>query len=166
MRRDLFADALPSSQYQSKVLSKPTSSRLLKGDDHALPAPYNKRGSVKEADVLRAVKDALNAMNVWHRRLDGTGKVINGKAGLQMIPGAMAGMPDILACVQGRLIAIEVKCPGGRVSAAQYGTLRGIHDAGGLAIIVCDAEKLALTLQTTPWTIHATAVLDNWLLIL
>jgi hypothetical protein len=165
-KRDLFDGALPAGAYQAKVLSKPVSRKLLAGDDHALPAPYNRRTEVREADVLKGVKDVLKLHNVWHRRLEGTGKVINGKAGLQMIPGDLKGMPDVLACVQGRLIAIEVKAPGGKLSAAQYGTLRGIRDAGGLALVVCSAEKLALTLQTTPWTIHATAVLDNWLLIL
>jgi len=165
MRRDLFDGALPAGQYQSKVLKSPVSRKALTGDDIPLPAPYNKRGSIKEADVLRAVKQVLKLHNVWHRRLEGTGKIVGGKSGHVMIPGEMAGMPDLIACVGGRLIAIEVKCPGGRLSTAQYGTLRAIRDARGLSLVVCSAEKLAESLKTTPWTIHVTAIIDNWLIV-
>jgi hypothetical protein len=165
MRRDLFEGALPAGQYQSKVLKSPVSRKALRGDDIALPAPYNKRGTIKEAEVMRACRDVLQAHGVFFRRIEGSGKLIHGKSGAMLVRSEMIGMPDFICCVEGRLIAIEVKCPGGRLSTAQYGTLRAIRDAGGLSLVVCDASKLAESLKTTPWTIHVTAIIDNWLIV-
>lgn len=46
-----------------------------------------------------------------------------------------AGVPDILACLKGHFIAIEVKAGNGRPSPLQLHNLREIHRAGGLAIL-------------------------------
>lgn len=47
-----------------------------------------------------------------------------------------SGVPDILACVNGRFVAIEVKQESGRVSALQEAHQRNIIRAGGISIIV------------------------------
>lgn len=46
-----------------------------------------------------------------------------------------AGVPDILACLGGRYVAIEVKADNGHPSPLQLHNLREIHRAGGLAIL-------------------------------
>lgn len=47
-----------------------------------------------------------------------------------------AGTPDILACVNGYFIAIEVKAQNGKASELQLVKIEEIRKAGGLAYIV------------------------------
>ena len=46
------------------------------------------------------------------------------------------GIPDILACVNGYFVAIEVKAPNGKPSELQKYHIKKINDAGGFAIIL------------------------------
>ena len=46
-----------------------------------------------------------------------------------------AGTPDITACLNGNFIAIEVKQPGGVVSALQSAHIELIKRAGGVAFV-------------------------------
>ncbi|MCG1029284.1 VRR-NUC domain-containing protein [Virgibacillus halodenitrificans] len=51
-----------------------------------------------------------------------------------------AGTPDILACIKGRFVAIEVKREvGGEVSPLQKANIKLIREAGGIAFV---AESL------------------------
>lgn len=47
-----------------------------------------------------------------------------------------SGTPDILACVNGYFLAIEVKAQTGKPSELQLAKIRQIRDAGGFAYIV------------------------------
>lgn len=47
-----------------------------------------------------------------------------------------AGVPDIIACVNGYFIGIEVKGPRGRPSPLQIHNLRQIDVAGGFAVLI------------------------------
>lgn len=47
-----------------------------------------------------------------------------------------SGIPDILACLNGYFVAIEVKAKNGKPSELQKYHVRKINDAGGLAIIL------------------------------
>lgn len=47
-----------------------------------------------------------------------------------------SGIPDILACVNGKFVAIEVKAPNGKPSELQLYNLREIEKAGGLAFLL------------------------------
>ena len=53
-----------------------------------------------------------------------------------------AGLPDIIACIDGRFVAFEVKTPAGKASKLQEVTIRKISDAGGAAHIVRSAEAV------------------------
>lgn len=57
-------------------------------------------------------------------------------------PFQMAGLPDLLGCVQGRFIGIEVKRPSRmtNVSPIQQHVIRKINLNGGLAIVSCDPD--------------------------
>lgn len=46
------------------------------------------------------------------------------------------GVPDILACVCGEFIAIEVKAPNGRPSELQLWNVSKIDDTGGIAVVL------------------------------
>ena len=47
-----------------------------------------------------------------------------------------AGIPDIVACVDGRFVAFEVKRPDGKTTPLQEATIQKIKEAGGLACVV------------------------------
>ncbi len=47
-----------------------------------------------------------------------------------------AGIPDIIACVQGQFYGFEVKTETGTPTALQNATLRKINAAGGVAVVV------------------------------
>ena len=47
-----------------------------------------------------------------------------------------SGVPDILACVNGYFIGIEVKAQNGRPSELQLHNIRKIKDAGGFAFVL------------------------------
>lgn len=59
-------------------------------------------------------------------------------------PFSQAGIPDIIACVNGKFVALEVKAEGGQPSELQKRTVRLINQCGGYASIVYpkDFEKL------------------------
>ena len=46
---------------------------------------------------------------------------------------AKAGVSDILACIKGRFVAIEVKRPGNKPSAVQSQFITAVNSIGGLA---------------------------------
>lgn len=45
-----------------------------------------------------------------------------------------AGIPDLICCVNGKFLAIEVKAESGKVSELQKMNLRKITEAGGFAL--------------------------------
>ena len=47
-----------------------------------------------------------------------------------------AGVPDILACVNGYFLAIEVKAERGRISELQRINIEHINNCGGVALVV------------------------------
>src|SRR3990172_3171371 len=53
---------------------------------------------------------------------------------------AKKGVSDVLACFQGRLIAIEIKIGKDRLSDEQIGFTRNIIHAGGIAFIATSFE--------------------------
>lgn len=58
-----------------------------------------------------------------------------------------AGVPDIIACVNGKFIAIEVKRPRGVVSELQKANIELIKRAGGVAFIAYSVEEVKRVLQ-------------------
>lgn len=57
-----------------------------------------------------------------------------------------AGIPDIIACMEGRFYAFEVKQPSGRLSRLQEVTLKKIEAAGGVAVMVTSVDEVKSTL--------------------
>lgn len=49
---------------------------------------------------------------------------------------AIRGIPDILACIAGRFVAIEIKSDHGKPSALQSLNLARINECGGVAILL------------------------------
>lgn len=55
-----------------------------------------------------------------------------------------SGVPDILACANGRFVAIEVKAPGriNRTTAMQKLQIAAINASGGVAVVIDDVSQL------------------------
>lgn len=75
---------------------------------------------MKEKDIVNAIKRALTMKGAW---------VIKTHGSLHL-----AGLPDILGCVRGYFIGIEVKTPTtrGTVTPRQEAFLAAISEAGGI----------------------------------
>jgi Holliday junction resolvase len=68
-----------------------------------------------------------------------------------------AGVPDILACLRGKFIAIECKANGGKCTALQLSNLEQIAKAGGGAYVidenslhVLEAVLSSINMETKP----------------
>lgn len=53
---------------------------------------------------------------------------------------ATSGTPDILVCINGRFVGIEAKAGKGKPTQLQLNSLRDIHRAGGVALIINEAN--------------------------
>ena len=53
-----------------------------------------------------------------------------------------AGIPDIIACIDGRFFAFEVKQPSGKMTKLQEITIKRIHKANGHAHKVTSVEEV------------------------
>lgn len=58
-----------------------------------------------------------------------------------------AGIPDVIACINGRFVAFEVKTPTGKLTRLQEITLEKIRAAGGRACKVTSAAEVAAILK-------------------
>lgn len=60
-----------------------------------------------------------------------------------------AGIPDIIACVDGRFFAFEVKTETGKPTALQEATIRKILAAGGTAVVVRSVDEVRGIINAT-----------------
>lgn len=60
-----------------------------------------------------------------------------------------AGIPDIIACINGKFYAFEVKTPVGKPTALQNSVIRKIKNCGGYAGIVRSVEDVKRILADT-----------------
>lgn len=58
-----------------------------------------------------------------------------------------AGVPDVLACVKGTFVGIEVKTPTGVTSKLQLYQIDRINKSGGVAVVVTSLEQLRMELK-------------------
>ena len=91
--------------------------------------------SLKEADIVRTILRYLKTVPncfCWkeHGGMYGT-----------------AGIPDVIACIGGRVFAFEVKTEKGKATALQESVLRKIQKCGGNAAIVRSVEEVKRMLE-------------------
>ena len=89
---------------------------------------------MKEKTIERQIRNYLTRIGAWHIKTHGN-------------MFSHAGTPDILACVKGRFIAIEVKRPKGVISELQKANIELIKRAGGVAFIAYSVEDVERNLQ-------------------
>ncbi len=105
-----------------------------------------KSAVVKEAEVLRACMDVLEVhpiVNLWWRQNSGAQRIGN-----RFIKFGFRGASDLMGVLSnGRFLAVEVKAPGNKPTTEQAGFLGNVTAAGGLAMWVTSADRLADTLD-------------------
>lgn len=77
----------------------------------------------QEKQFENTVKKWLKSKNIWYVKYFGNGY-------------STAGIPDLLCCVNGHFVAIEIKAENGVVSELQNHTLREIHHSRGIPIVL------------------------------
>ena len=77
----------------------------------------------EEKRFEQKIKNFLKSQNCYYVKYFGCGF-------------SRAGVPDILACVNGHFLAIEVKAERGRVSELQRINIEHINNCGGVALVV------------------------------
>jgi hypothetical protein len=103
---------------------------------------------------MRRAEDAIQRAVVLHyqqRRAPGVFmfSVPNGgyrraiEAAIMRGTGTVAGVPDMIWIKDGRVYALELKAPGGRVSANQLATIAEMENAGACT---CSADGLDVAL--------------------
>jgi hypothetical protein len=90
-----------------------------------------------EAKVKAKVKKVLNDIGAYYA-MPATGGY------------GSSGVPDFLVCLRGRFYAIECKANGGKTTALQEKHLADIRGAGGISLIIHEAnvETLRKELET------------------
>ena len=85
-------------------------------------------GNVSEKTIENSIKRYLDSIGAWHIKTHGS-------------LFSKAGIPDIIACINGTFVAIEVKKPGGVVSELQKANIKLIQQSGGIAFVSYSLEE-------------------------
>ena len=139
-------------------MTRPTQSALFDGE---APAPrHNDRPEAAAlAEVLQALKH--HPAVAWCERMNSGAHVVQGTAGRRFIRYGFKGCPDVLGMLRdGRLLACEVKAPGGRLRPEQAAFLELVGAAGGLAFVARNCRDVFAALdigQPHPEPVNATA---------
>lgn len=87
-----------------------------------------------EKQFENKIKSIIRKAGGWCFKYWG-GSASNGKV------FTVRGLPDIMGCIRGRFIGIEVKSETGKPSDIQLERLQEIRDAGGVAIVAFPQEE-------------------------
>jgi Holliday junction resolvase len=87
-----------------------------------------------EGKVKKEIRAVLDAAGCWHfsPQMNGYGR---------------AGIPDIIACLNGQLLAIEVKSDVGKLTPHQEREIEAIQRAGGVAFVARSGEDVKEVLR-------------------
>lgn len=89
---------------------------------------------MKEKTIERQIRNYLDSIGAWHIKTHGN-------------MFSRAGTPDILACIDGIFVAIEVKQPGGLVTPLQAAHIELIKKAGGVAFVAYSLQEAKTNIE-------------------
>lgn len=64
-------------------------------------------------------------------------------------PFQEVGIPDLLACLEGRFIGVECKLPGEKLRPVQEVVIRRLEKAGALVVVATSVEDVEAALRRT-----------------
>jgi VRR-NUC domain len=100
--------------------------------------------TASESSIQKAILAWLRLHGAWCVRCNGGAVKTEGRF-IRFTD--TVGTPDILACVGGRMVGIECKRKGGKLSPAQGECLDAINRAGGLAFVATSIEDVERALR-------------------
>jgi hypothetical protein len=106
-----------------------------------LKAHRPRRGPNAESALTRSILAALSlvkGLEIWRVN---SGKVRMGAEGGRLIALAPTGTADLIGCLDGRFIGLEVKTPAGRVTPAQVAWAERIRGVGGFVATVRSVDE-------------------------
>ena len=86
-----------------------------------------------EAALTRAIRGLLNSLGVWHWKNHGG-------------PMGAKGVSDILGCYMGRMLAVEIKSPNGKLSEDQQRFIDNVNAAGGIGFVARSVDDVIIGL--------------------
>lgn len=84
----------------------------------------------EEKKIENTIKKWLTDNQHWHLKVQGGAN------------NPSAGVPDIIACINGVFVGIEVKTETGRTTKIQEYQIQQINNSGGFAIVVTSLKQL------------------------
>jgi hypothetical protein len=107
-----------------------------------------RRAATPESVVLRQCLAVLRLRGVLAWRNNTTGVWDAARGRFRTFTG-LKGVSDILGVLapSGRLLAVETKAEGGRLTPAQAAFLDAVRAAGGLSLVVRDSRELDAALR-------------------
>ena len=101
-------------------------------------------GYAKETDLVRAIVQYITWRGGMATRVNSGLQILDkGKQQQRAFRGATKGTSDILACWQGRYLAIECKMPGNHPTEEQGYFLEQVERSGGVAIVAYTIEDVS-----------------------
>ena len=111
-----------------------------------MPSLWWKWVKMSEQDLVNAIKDLIYLRGGIPIRINSGMIVVTSNEGkTRVIKGADRGTADIIACFQGRFLAIECKMPGNKMTKHQEAFAEEVIRAGGihcLAYSLDDVQRL------------------------
>lgn len=97
---------------------------------------------MKERTIQKQILVALSAKyagrSIWWTNDTGVAKSMDGKRTIRF---GLVGSPDVLGCLDGQFIGIEVKAPTGQQREAQAKFQRAFEKAGGIYILARSPDE-------------------------
>lgn len=81
-----------------------------------------------ETKIMREISDYLNKENIFHFRINADATTV--------------GLPDIMVCYKGRMVALEVKTPTGKPTDIQKRVVEEIVKCGGFGGFPTNVEDV------------------------
>ena len=89
----------------------------------------------EEKRIENSIKNWLETNNHWYIKVQGGSN------------NPSSGVPDLLACIKGTFVGIEVKTPTGRTTKIQDYQIDQINKSGGIAVVITSLEQLRMELK-------------------
>ena len=96
-----------------------------------------------ERDIQKACLQWLALAKVFAWRNNSAAMVIGEGPSRRFLRAGIVGGSDVLGILPGgKLMALEIKRPGGKTTEAQEAFLQRVRDAGGVALVITSVEEL------------------------
>lgn len=105
---------------------------------------YSVKKAVLESVIQRQILDYLNLKDIFHFRVNTMGVMRNGR--YCPSPTIRKGTADIIAILEGRFVAIEVKRFGAKQTADQAKFQTDVETSGGIYILAYSVNDVRATL--------------------